>query len=139
LQLPDSILRKRTPANAADSGAIAAEDSILRVASAAYREETAPTLEGHPPIANPSARLSVDPMASRKGPLSEPSGRWALFARVTFETTATLLLLAAAAFAAVVIWHFYFTAPWTRDGIVRVQFAEVSLYVLILALLIVLL
>jgi hypothetical protein len=138
LQLLDSILHKHTPANAGDSGGVAADDSMLHVASAACSEETAPTSQGRPLIADPRARLSVHPMATWKGPLSAPSGRWARFARVTFETTAIFLLLAAATFAAVVIWHFYLIAPWTQDGIVRVQFAEVSLYVLILALLLVL-
>jgi RND family efflux transporter MFP subunit len=50
----------------------------------------------------------------------------ARFARATLKTTATLLLLAVAVLAAVVIWDFYVTAPWTRDGIVRVQVADVA-------------
>jgi RND family efflux transporter MFP subunit len=50
----------------------------------------------------------------------------ARFARATLRTTATLLILAVAALAAVVIWDFYITAPWTRDGIVRVQVANVA-------------
>jgi RND family efflux transporter MFP subunit len=45
---------------------------------------------------------------------------------VTLKTTATLLLLAAAVLAAAVIWDYYVTAPWTRDGIVRVQVADVA-------------
>jgi hypothetical protein len=138
LQTLDSISRKRTPANAGDSGEVAADDSMLHVASAACSEETTATSEGRPLIADPRTPKSVDPMATWKGPLSAPSGRWARLARVTFETTAIFLLLAAAVFAAAVIWHFYLIAPWTQDSIVRVQFAEVSLYVLILALLIVL-
>jgi RND family efflux transporter MFP subunit len=48
------------------------------------------------------------------------------FARATLKTTATLLLLAAAALAAMIIWDYYVTAPWTRDGIVRVQVADVA-------------
>ena len=50
----------------------------------------------------------------------------ALFARATLKTAATLLILAAAALAAVVIWDYYITAPWTRDGVVRVQVADVA-------------
>ena len=36
---------------------------------------------------------------------------------------ATLVVLALAAAAAVIVWEYYVTAPWTRDGRVRVQFA----------------
>ena len=50
----------------------------------------------------------------------------ARFARATLETTATLLILALAALAAVVIWDYYITAPWTRDGSVRVQVASIA-------------
>jgi multidrug resistance efflux pump len=50
----------------------------------------------------------------------------ARFARATLKMTATLLILAVAALAAVVIWDYYITAPWTRDGIVRVQVANVA-------------
>ncbi|AWN38059.1 efflux transporter periplasmic adaptor subunit [Methylobacterium radiodurans] len=38
--------------------------------------------------------------------------------------TAAILILALA--AAAVVWHFYVTAPWTRDGRVRVQVAAVA-------------
>ncbi len=50
----------------------------------------------------------------------------ARFARATLKTTATLLILALAVLAAVVIWDYYVTAPWTRDGSVRVQVASVA-------------
>jgi multidrug resistance efflux pump len=33
---------------------------------------------------------------------------------------ATLLVLALAVLAALIIWDFYVTSPWTRDGSVRV-------------------
>jgi RND family efflux transporter MFP subunit len=39
---------------------------------------------------------------------------------------ATLLVLALAVLAALVIWEFYVTSPWTRDGSVRVQVANVA-------------
>ena len=39
---------------------------------------------------------------------------------------ATLLILVLAVLAALVIWDFYVTAPWTRDGSVRVQVANVA-------------
>src|SRR6202051_4862868 len=38
----------------------------------------------------------------------------------------TLLLLAFASFAVVGLWEHYMVAPWTRDGQVRVQFADIS-------------
>jgi RND family efflux transporter MFP subunit len=50
----------------------------------------------------------------------------ARFARATLKTTATLLILAAAVLAALVIWDSYVTAPWTRDGTVRVQVASIA-------------
>ncbi|HEY2599906.1 MAG TPA: biotin/lipoyl-binding protein, partial [Candidatus Dormibacteraeota bacterium] len=42
------------------------------------------------------------------------------------KTAATLLILAAAVLAALVIWDYYVTAPWTRDGSVRVQVASIA-------------
>ena len=65
-------------------------------------------------------------MPTLKEPLSERPGRMARFARATLKTTATLLILAVAALAAALIWDYYVTAPWTRDGSVRVQVANVA-------------
>ncbi len=42
------------------------------------------------------------------------------------QTLATLAILALAVGAAVVIWNIYVTAPWTRDGRIRVQVASVA-------------
>jgi len=53
-------------------------------------------------------------------------GRIGRFARETLKTAATLLILALAVLAALVIWDFYVTAPWTRDGSVRVQVARIA-------------
>ncbi|NEU13964.1 HlyD family secretion protein [Methylobacterium sp. BTF04] len=39
---------------------------------------------------------------------------------------ATAVILACAAIAAFVVWQFYVTAPWTRDGRVRVQVASIA-------------
>ncbi|GJE16471.1 biotin/lipoyl-binding protein [Methylobacterium marchantiae] len=39
---------------------------------------------------------------------------------------ATLAILACACVAAALVWQFYVTAPWTRDGRVRVQVASVA-------------
>jgi RND family efflux transporter MFP subunit len=50
----------------------------------------------------------------------------ARFARETLKTAATLLILGLAVLAAAVIWDSYVTAPWTRDGTVRVQVARIA-------------
>jgi RND family efflux transporter MFP subunit len=50
----------------------------------------------------------------------------ARFARETFKMAATLLILVLAVLAALVIWDSYVTAPWTRDGSVRVQVASIA-------------
>ena len=42
------------------------------------------------------------------------------------KTAATLFILAVAAVAAALIWDYYITAPWTRDGNIRVQVADVA-------------
>jgi RND family efflux transporter MFP subunit len=46
--------------------------------------------------------------------------------RETLKRAATLLILGLAVLAALVIWDSYVTAPWTRDGSVRVQVASVA-------------
>jgi RND family efflux transporter MFP subunit len=50
----------------------------------------------------------------------------ARFARETLKTVATLFILVLAMLAALVIWDSYVTAPWTRDGSVRVQVAGIA-------------
>ena len=65
-------------------------------------------------------------MPTLEAPLSQRPGRMARFARATLRTTATLFILALAALAAVIIWDYYITAPWTRDGSVRVQVASIA-------------
>jgi RND family efflux transporter MFP subunit len=50
----------------------------------------------------------------------------ARFARETLKTVATLLIFVLAVLAALVIWDTYVTAPWTRDGSVRVQVAGIA-------------
>jgi RND family efflux transporter MFP subunit len=118
LQSWDFISHDRRTSDVVEPSPGAAERSTLHVAPPPLSEETGVASERRSPIADPSERL--------KGPLPRPSGRVARFARATLKTTATLLLLAVAVLAAVVIWDFYVTAPWTRDGIVRVQVADVA-------------
>jgi multidrug resistance efflux pump len=47
-------------------------------------------------------------------------------ARRTIRFALTLLLIAFAAFAVVGLWEHYMVAPWTRDGQVRVQVADIA-------------
>jgi len=47
-------------------------------------------------------------------------------ARRIIRLALTLLLLAFAAFAVVGLWEHYMVAPWTRDGQVRVQVADIA-------------
>lgn len=53
------------------------------------------------------------------------AGRGVRFGRL-LRLAATAVILACAAFAAFVVWQFYVTAPWTRDGRVRVQVANIA-------------
>src|SRR6266436_9717958 len=48
------------------------------------------------------------------------------FVRESLKTAATLLILVLGMLAALVIWDSYVTAPWTRDGSVRVQVARIA-------------
>jgi multidrug resistance efflux pump len=60
-----------------------------------------------------------------KGPVNRPD-RLARFAGSTLKTVATLLILTIAVLAALITWNYYVTAPWTRDGSVRAQVANVA-------------
>ena len=70
-------------------------------------------------------RQPVDSKPPLKGPVKRP-GRLARFARSTLKIVATLLILTIAVLAALIIWDFYVASPWTRDGSVRVQVANVA-------------
>jgi RND family efflux transporter MFP subunit len=110
----------------AESDPGAAELSLLDVSSPAPRQEVGVALEVRSPNADPSERLPVYPKAPLKGPVSGRPGRVARFAREALKTAATVLILVLAVLAAVVIWDSYVTAPWTRDGSVRVQVARIA-------------
>jgi RND family efflux transporter MFP subunit len=126
LQSQDSISHDRATSNVAEPNPGAAECSVLHVAAPAPSEEAGAALEGRSPIADPGEGLPVDPKPPLKGPAPGRPGRMARFARAAFKTMATLLILALAVFAALVIWDYYVTAPWTRDGSVRVQVASIA-------------
>jgi RND family efflux transporter MFP subunit len=124
--LPDSISYDRTTPNVAKGYQGAAESSVLPAVSPAPSEEADAALEGRLPIPDPSEGLRVHLKSPLKAPASGRSGPVARFARKTLKTAATLLILVLAVLAALVIWDFYVTAPWTRDGTIRVQVASIA-------------
>src|SRR5262249_34719796 len=98
-------------------------------ASAKTDTEAAP----RPPMPEPMARTAPqsDERARQRMPIAGPSSgtrrhpaqRWILSAA---KQLATLGLVLAAILMALVTWDYYVTAPWTRDGRVRVQVASVA-------------
>src|SRR6267378_3513453 len=126
MQSPSPVSYDRTTSDVAEPYPAAAEPSLLRGAAPALSEEAGAALEGRLPIADPRERLPVDPRPPLKGPGSPRPGRTARFVRKTLKTVATLLILVLAGAAALVIWDSYVTAPWTRDGSVRVQVARIA-------------
>jgi RND family efflux transporter MFP subunit len=126
LQSPSSILYDRVTSNVAEADPEAAEPSLLDASSPAPSPQAGVALEARWPSADPSEHLPVYPKAPLKGAASGRSGRVARFAREALKTVATLLILILAVLAAVVIWDSYITAPWTRDGSVRVQVARIA-------------
>ena len=68
----------------------------------------------------PSSSVDVASPRPRRG------GALLRFGAKALKTTATLSVIVAALLAAVVIWDYYVTSPWTRDGRVRVQVASVA-------------
>jgi RND family efflux transporter MFP subunit len=126
LQSPSPVLYDRTTSNVAEPYPVAAEPFALHAPPFAPGEEIGATLEGRLPSADPSERMRVYPKAPLKGPVFGCPGRLARFAREALKTVATLLILVLAVLAALVIWDSYVTAPWTRDGSVRVQVARIA-------------
>jgi RND family efflux transporter MFP subunit len=126
LQSQDSLSHDRTMSSVAEPCPGAAERSVLHVAAPVPGEEAGAAVEGRAPIADPSERLPVDPKSPLKGAAPGGPGPRARFARETLKAGATLLILVLGVLAALVIWDFYVTAPWTRDGSVRVQVASIA-------------
>jgi RND family efflux transporter MFP subunit len=123
---PDSITRDRSTFDVADPSPREAERYLLRVALPAPSEEAGAAFEGRAPATDRNERLPINPRSPLKGPVSGRSGRLARFAREALKMAATLLILVLAVLAALVIWDSYVTAPWTRDGSVRVQVANIA-------------
>jgi len=66
-------------------------------------------------------RASLDELRSRGG-----RGLALRWIRACFKRLATLAIVLVAVAMALVTWDYYVTAPWTRDGRVRVQVASVA-------------
>lgn len=126
MQSPGSISHDQATSSAAEPSAEATERSVLRVTAPAPGEEARAAPEGLLPTADPSERPRVEPKPPSRGPTPRRSGPIGRFARETLKVAATLLVLVVAVLAALVIWDSYVTAPWTRDGSVRVQVAGVA-------------
>jgi RND family efflux transporter MFP subunit len=122
LQSPDSISHDGTSSNVPKPHPEAAGRSDFSAPS----DEAGVALEKRSPAADRRERLPVDSRPPLEGPVRGRPGRLARFAREVLKTAATLLILALAVLATLVIWDFYVTAPWTRDGSVRVQVARIA-------------
>ena len=126
MQSPGSIVRERTKSHVAEPGPDAVEHDVLRRTAPAPVKKAGAAVEGRSPIADPLERVPVDPKSSLKRAAPRRPDRMARFVRETLKTAATLLIVALAVLAALVIWDSYVTAPWTRDGSVRVQVASIA-------------
>jgi RND family efflux transporter MFP subunit len=126
LQSPGPIVRERTKPHGVGPGPDAVERTALRGTIPAPVNTPGAAVEGRSPIADPLERAPFDPTSSLKRAAPRRPGRIARFFRDTLKTAATLLIVALAVLAALIIWDFYVTAPWTRDGRVRVQVAGIA-------------
>jgi RND family efflux transporter MFP subunit len=125
MQLPDPESHDQRLSSVAKPGPEAIERSLLHVASASLSPAGA-TLDWRSPIAELSEHVGADPKATLRRPASSRPGRMASFAWAALKTMATLLILLLAVLASLVIWDYYITAPWTRDGSIRAQVANVA-------------
>ena len=107
-----------------------AEREILRVASPAG---TSPQARSEPQVRAPSTdvpntnREDQDRLPALVASDEEPpSHRLRDALSALGKTLATLLVVGLAILASLIIWDYYVTAPWTRDGRVRVQVASIA-------------
>jgi RND family efflux transporter MFP subunit len=125
MQSPDSKLCDQRTSNLAKPGLEGIERSLPHVASPSQNPAGA-ALEARLPIAELNERVAADSKATLKRPVSSRPGRIASLASAALRTMATLLILLLAILASLVIWDYYITAPWTRDGSIRAQVANVA-------------
>ena len=126
MQSPGSVSHARTTSNVAERSPGTAEYSALHVDAAVPSEEASAALEGRSPTGDRNERLPIDAKSPLKGSAPGHPGPMARFGRETLKAAATLLILVLAVLAALVVWDSYVTAPWTRDGSVRVQVASIA-------------
>jgi multidrug resistance efflux pump len=113
-----------------------AEQTVRQVASSPPAREAAAggvtATERQTPVIQPVTRVEPpEETAPQRAPLGRrrSSGgrrlalRWVL---AGFKQLATLAIALVAIVMALVTWDYYVTAPWTRDGRVRVQVASVA-------------
>jgi multidrug resistance efflux pump len=81
-----------------------------------------PAMRAQPPGLQETARLAA-PLGERRSSSGRRLARWTL---AGFKRLATLAIALVAIVMALVTWDYYVTAPWTRDGSVRVQVASIA-------------
>ena len=133
---PHDVLRIGSEAPAARGSAAAAPAPEAAAASDAPSARSAPAPEParHTPAPGTPAEAPRAPAStsSRDAPIPDPVARdrgpgfVRRFLGGTVKLILTAIVLLAAALAAVVIWDYYVTSPWTRDGRVRVQVASIA-------------
>jgi RND family efflux transporter MFP subunit len=107
----------------------AAEQTIRRTESSASTQDPAGDAvrarSGETPSIQPATRAKPisEEKARQRTPLAKRLARWML---VGFKRLATLAIVLVAIVMALVTWDYYVTAPWTRDGSVRVQVESVA-------------
>jgi RND family efflux transporter MFP subunit len=126
LQSSDCISYDRTTPSVGELHADAAERSAPFVARVSGEERVGAVVEGRSRIVDPRNPPTIGPKPRLKGRGTGRPGPIARFTRETLKTLATILILGLAGFAALAIWDFYVTAPWTRDGRVRAQVASIA-------------
>jgi hypothetical protein len=101
------------------------EQTVRQAASTAPGPDT-PAVQQLTPVEPPPEETARQP-APLEGRHSssgrQPALRWIL---ASFKRLATVAIALVAIFMALVTWDYYVTAPWTRDGRVRVQVASVA-------------
>ena len=75
---------------------------------------------------SPSRPSEPSPAPEADPPPKRRSGLLSRLSRTALKLVATALIFGVAVVAALLIWNYYVTAPWTRDGRVRVQVASVA-------------
>jgi multidrug resistance efflux pump len=109
------------------------EQTVPQAASTAPGPEPLNAAAAHTPAVQQLTPVEPPPeeTARQPAPLEgrhsssgrQPALRWIL---ASFKRLATVAIALVAIFMALVTWDYYVTAPWTRDGRVRVQVASVA-------------